>query len=58
MIVQVPLACLTGVVVGQCTGVTETCLRLRVRLSFGMSGDTQRCLQLREGLRVFVCGHL
>ena len=49
---QVPLACLMGVALGQCTGVTETCLRLRLRLHSGMSADTQRCLRSCEGLRV------
>ena len=52
VVLQVPLACLMGVALEQCTGVTETCLRLRLRLRFGTSGVTERCLRLREGLRV------
>ena len=52
VVLQIPLACLMGVALGQCTGVTETCLRLRLRLRFSTSGVTQRCLRLREGLRV------
>ena len=41
-----------GVALEQCTRVSETCLRLRVRLRFGTSGVTERCLRLRGGLRV------
>ena len=52
VVLQVPLACLMGVALEQCTGFTETCLRLRLRLRFGTSGVTERCLRLREGLRV------
>ena len=54
VVLQVPLACLMGVALEQCTGVTETCLRLRRRLRFGTSGVTERCLRLHEGLRVLV----
>ena len=52
VVLQVPLACLTGVALEQCTGLPETCLQLRVRLRFGMSVDMQRCLRLQEGFRV------
>ena len=52
VVLQVPLACLMGVALEQCTGVTETCLRLRLRLRFGTSGVTERCLRLCDGLRV------
>ena len=41
-----------GVALEQCTGVTETCLRLRLWLRFRTSGVTERCLRLREGLHV------
>ena len=52
VVLQVPLACLMGVALKQCTGVTETCLRLRPRLRFSTSGVTEHCLRLRMGLRV------
>ena len=54
VVLQVPLACLLSVALEQCTGVTETCLRLRLWLRFGTSGVTDCCLQLRDGLRVLV----
>ena len=49
---QVCLACLMGVALEKCTGVTETCLRLHLRLRFDTSRVTERCLRLRQGLRV------
>ena len=52
VVLQVPIACLMGVALKQCTGVTETCLRLRVWLRFCTSGVMERYLRLREGLRV------